>query len=89
MTRSEESYEAEIRVLRDALEYYMTNGVDEHLYYTVKKALSQPTDDSALRAALAAERERCIENVMRVICDERCYIDVNDAVDAIRALEDK
>jgi hypothetical protein len=47
--------QAREKVLRSSLEYYMANGVDEHLYYTVKKALSQPTDDTTLTMLLAKE----------------------------------
>jgi hypothetical protein len=33
--------------------------------HTTADALSQPHDDSALKAALAAERERCANEIMK------------------------
>ena len=47
--------------------------------------LSQPSDDTALRAALAAERERCCDVVDRCVNDSR---DAHDAIKAIRELGD-
>ena len=81
--------QARERLLRDALEYYMSNGIDEHLYYTVKNALAQPTDDTALKAALAAERERVYEAVDREL-EPRVSSAIRDIIeDAIRALGDE
>ena len=52
----------------------------EILYATA--ALNQPTDDSALKAALAAERERCASVCLDIV-------DGQQYAEAIRALGDE
>jgi hypothetical protein len=70
--------EAREKVLIEALNYCADNVPEFWTVPGVKDALNQPTDDSALRAALAVERERCIEEVCEIV--HETWI-----VDAIRA----
>ena len=87
--------QAQIKVLRDALENaheFIGDSVESYNEAKLRiEALAQPSDDSALREMLKAERERCAK-----VCEE---IDVaafggdrpapNDCADAIRAMEDE
>jgi hypothetical protein len=72
----------------------MERGVSEHLYYHVKKTLAQPTDDTALKAALAAERERCANTCMTLDMEDygvypmRAVQISSACAEAIRALGD-
>ena len=58
--------QAREKVLRDALEHMCMTFTATSKYdgMLVSRALDQPTDDTALKAALAAERERCAK-----VCD--------------------
>ena len=51
--------QAREKVLLEALNYCADNVPEFWTVPGVKAALNQPTDDTALRAALKAERERC------------------------------
>ena len=79
------------KVLRDALELLWDSegSPDINSLVAINAARELPADDTALRAALKAERERCISIIERVIEDERGRIYANDAVADIRALEDE
>ena len=95
-------YEAQIKVLRDALEdtfYFLErhsnrwDGVNgkhpNDVAESAREALNQPTDDSALRELLKAERERCAkvaDEWQTAIHDPRYQC---DCAKAILAMEDQ
>lgn len=75
--------QAREKVLRDALFHTQSGGCTcltktpdprfhaDHCGYKIAAiALAQPTDDAALKAALAAERERCAKEADRQLEDE-------------------
>jgi hypothetical protein len=97
LTYELEKSQAREKLLRNALETLQTNGRKqgwndryEADMHTTANALSQPHDDSALKAALAAERERC-----KKVCEQIVftYLKTNsqvlECVEAIRALGDE
>ena len=92
--------QAQIRVLRESLDDFAHNwdcDDDAHKYGTpcracaAEEALAQPTDDSALRELLKAERERCAK-----VCEKKyphydgsehpCFEDAEECAAAIRAM---
>ena len=75
--------QAREKVLRDALVRYANTWTWNPDY--VLAALAQPTDDTALKAALAAERVRCAEAVDDFV-NEHTY---SRAGNVIRALENE
>ena len=85
--------QAREKVLRDAIEFFIDTAICQADINVATEALAQPTDDTALKAALAAERERCAkvceDNLSGLlIADNRYNQWVNSCAEAIRALGD-
>ena len=78
--------QAQIKVLRDALNAAKYATKPSITLEMIEAALATPTDDSALREMLKQERERCAK-----VCDRLGdeYADANaaDCADKIRAME--
>ena len=58
--------QAQLKVMRDALDFVLNGSTELDQRASIdkaRKALAQPTDDSALREMLAAEREKCAKTV--------------------------
>jgi hypothetical protein len=90
-----EKSQAREKVLRNALETLQTNGRKqgwndryEADMHTTANALSQPHDDSALKAALAAERERCANEIMKY-AHNAAGLGPEDYAEFVRALGDE
>lgn len=81
--------QAREKVLMDAMQNYFTQYPHMMKGYVVD-ALNQPSDNTALKAALAAERNRCVTELLsRHANGNRKYDTRDDCVFAIRALGDE
>ena len=78
--------QTENKVLRDALEFFIDTAICQADINVATEALAQPTDDRALKDALAADRERCAQAVIRTSVDD--YGSLSYCASVIRALGD-
>ena len=76
------------KALRDALLNIRTvSGEHTPASHIAIAALNTPSDDTALKQLLAAERERCIDALMH--SENDANLSLQECIDVIRALGDK